>query len=219
MTPAAIMAIVVGASGDAHVASVAAAASLEPERYEETQAEPSNRIGPPPPATPNIVVPAVHALALMTVMRTAETFLWPDPFARPEQFGARYHEAFTTLPKFDGRQPFMRWDGDPLVVNAVGHALFGSELYLRARQCRFGWGGSVAFTAATSALWEYGFEANGARPSALDLVYTPLAGAVVGETRYRVHRAAAGLAPSARGIVRALVDPFGELERAVGPDC
>lgn len=165
------------------------------------------------PKPPNVVVPAVHGLALMTAMRAVETVIWPDPFARPEQFGARYEEAFTRPPKFDTNESFMRWDGDPLVVNVLGHGLFGSELYLRARQCRFGWAGSLAFAAGTSIVWEYGFEANGARPSALDLVYTPLAGIALGELRWFIHR------ESRSRVVRALVDPFGELERAAGTEC
>jgi hypothetical protein len=169
---------------------------------------------------PNIVVPALHGLAVMTVMRATESWLWPDPFSRPSQFAGRYDEAFTKPPLFDPQKPVMQWDGDPLAVNAFGHALFGSELYLRARQCRFGWAGSLAFAAATSAIWEYGFEANGARPSAVDLVYTPLAGLALGEVRYIVHRAAGHLSSAgAREVVRAVVDPLGELERLAGTDC
>jgi hypothetical protein len=166
-----------------------------------------------PQRPPNVVVPALHSLALMTVVRAVETVIWPDPFAKPEQFGPRYEEAFTKPPKFDTSQPFMRWDGDPLFVNVVGHGLYGSEFYLRFRQCRFGWAGSLAAAAATSALWEYGFEANGSRPSALDLVYTPLAGLALGELRYLIYREARS------GVIRAVVDPFGELERAAGTEC
>jgi hypothetical protein len=168
---------------------------------------------------PDIVVPAGHALALMTVMRVTESVIWPDPFSRPEQFGARYEEAFTKPPKHDPSGRFMQWDGDPLVVNVVGHALFGSELYLRARQCRFGWAGSLAFAAATSAVWEYGFEANGARPSAQDLVYTPLVGLALGEARFLLHRAAGSLRGATRAVVRGALDPFGEIERAAGTGC
>jgi hypothetical protein len=182
---------------------------------------------PEPPATisaptkqPNIVVPAVHSLALMTVARAVETALWPDPFARTQWFGARYEEAFTQPPLFDSKKPFMRWDGDSLLINVGLHGLFGSELYLRARQCRLGWGGALAFAAATSAVWEYGFEANGVRPSAQDLVYTPLMGIALGELRFVLHRAAGNLQGStARGVVRGVLDPFGELERAAGSDC
>lgn len=171
-------------------------------------------------APPDVVVPALHGLALMTVMRATATVLWPEPFARTERFGAAYQEAFTRPPIFDGSRRAFEWDGDPWFINGVGHALFGSELHLRARACRFGWAGALAFTAATSALWEYGFEANGVRPSALDLVYTPLAGLALGEARYALWRAAGALrSKAARGVTRAVLDPLGEAERAAGAGC
>ncbi len=155
---------------------------------------------------PELVVPAVHAAALMTVMRGVETVIWPDPFAQTEHFGAHYEEAFTKPPIFP--------DGDPWYVNFVGHALFGSELYLRARTCRLGWAGALAFAAAGSVVWEYGFEANGVRPSAFDLVYTPLSGALLGEARHLVLRTA-----SPNSAIRWIVDPLGEGERALGTGC
>jgi hypothetical protein len=201
--------------------SGAGAPSAEPHEVPDTR-ESREGIGTlvPRARPPNIVVPAVHSIALMGVMRVAESVIWPDPFSRPEQFGPRYEEAFTRPPRFDPNEAFMRWDGDPFVVNGVGHALFGSELYLRARQCRFGWAGSLAFAAATSAIWEYGVEANGARPSGLDLVYTPLSGLLLGEARYFLHRAAGALSsPVARGILRGVLDPLGDVERALGTDC
>lgn len=56
--------------------------------------------------------------------------------------------------------------------------------------------------------------------SALDLVYTPLAGIALGEARLALHRAASAFRSSAvRQVVRALVDPLGEIERAAGTDC
>lgn len=169
---------------------------------------------------PNVVVPAVHGLALMSVMRGVETVLWPQPFAEPKYFGAHYEEAFTKPPIFDTKKPFMQWDGDPWAVNTIGHGLFGSELYMRARQCRFGWAGSLAFAAATSAVWEYGFEGNGVRPSALDLVYTPLMGAALGEARYFIHQLAGHWeGKTLRTVVRGVVDPLGEIERLAGTDC
>ncbi len=114
----------------------------------------------------------------------------------------------------------MRSGSDPWTINVLGHGLFGSELYLRGRTCHLPWYGSLAFVAAASALWEYGFEANGVRPSALDLVYRPVAGIALGEGRYLVWRAATRVASLAlRQIVRAAVDPFGEAERAFGAGC
>lgn len=206
VTPAALLWLATAADAVVHDTPMAAEA---PDPVVDTR-----------PPRVEIVVPAVHGLALMSVMRATEAYLWPDPFARPQWFGAHYEEAFSQPPIFDASKPFMRWDGDPLVVNAVGHGLFGSELYLRARQCRLGWAGALAFAAGTSALWEYGFEANGVRPSAQDLVYTPLMGLLLGEARYQIHRAAGSIrGAAARGVVRGVVDPLGELERVAGTDC
>jgi hypothetical protein len=173
-----------------------------------------------PVERPDIVVPLAHVATLMTVMRVTETFLWPDPFARSEHFAAHYGEAFTKPPIFDSSRSAFEWDGDPWYVNTLGHGLFGSELYMRARTCHLPWYGALAFAAASSAVWEYGFEANGVRPSALDLVYTPLAGMLLGEARYVGWTAARRIeGPALRGTVRALLDPFGELERALGTGC
>ena len=209
MTPAAALVLV----GLAHVA-----AEDGPPLPTDLPQRPGEQLVSSKP--PDIVVPALHGLALMTVMRATETVLWPDPFARPQHFAAHYERAFTEPPKFDSSQPFMRWDGDPLFINVVGHGLFGSELYLRARQCRFGWAGAFAFAAATSAGWEVGFEANGVRPSAQDLLYTPVMGLALGEARYALHRAARHLeSAAARSVARAVLDPFGELERAAGAGC
>ena len=88
-----------------------------------------------------------------------------------------------------------------------------------AQPCHLGWLGALAFTTAASTAWEYGFEANGVRPSAQDLVYTPLAGLVLGEGRFQLvkglHHRQGGLAD----VLRWVVDPFGELERAAGSPC
>ncbi len=174
----------------------------------------------PPEKPPELVVPIVHDLALLTAMRIGESVLWPDPFSRPQYFGEHYVEAYTKPPLFDPHKPAFEWDGDPWPINVFGHAIYGSELYMRARTCRVPWWGALAFAAAGSTLWEYGFEANGVRPSVQDLVWTPLAGAALGEGRYFVWRAAAGIeSKGARAVVRAVVDPLGEAERALGTGC
>jgi hypothetical protein len=169
---------------------------------------------------PDIVIPLAHAVALMTVMRATESFIWPDPFARTQHFAGHYEEAFTRPPVFDTSQRAFEWDGDPWYINTFGHGLFGSELYMRARTCHLPWYGALAFAAGSSAVWEYAFEGNGVRPSALDLVFTPLGGMLLGEARYLGWNAAQGIrAPALRGTVRAVLDPLGELERAVGTGC
>jgi hypothetical protein len=199
-----------GATAAAAATPTAAPAKREPERALEANGE----------TRPDLVIPLAHVTALMTVMRLTESYLWPDPFSRTEHFAAHYEEAFTKAPIFDSARGAFEWDGDPWVINTLGHGLFGSELYMRARTCHLPWYGALAFAAASSTVWEYAFEGNGVRPSALDLVYTPLAGAVLGEARYMTWRAARTIrSPALRGTVRALVDPFGETERALGTGC
>jgi hypothetical protein len=98
--------------------------------------------------------------------------------------------------------------------------LLGSELYFRPRRCGAGVPFALAFATGSSIVWEYVMEANGVRPSALDLVYTPLAGIVLGEARYAGYTAAGAISsPTLRGVVRAVLDPFGEIERALGAPC
>jgi len=155
-------------------------------------------------------------------MRLTEAVLWPDPFAdtRPRVWFDHYEEAFTRPPLFDRHEPAFEWDGDDWTINVVGHGLLGSELYYRPRRCGASPWAALAFTAGASAVWEYGFEANGVRPSALDLVYTPVAGWVLGEARWLGWHGAGAIGDrTLRGVVRAVLDPFGELERAIGAPC
>jgi hypothetical protein len=174
-----------------------------------------------PVERPELVIPVLHSYVLMGLMRAGESYLYPDPFSKPMYFGDHYKEAFTKPPIFDPHKPAFQWDGDPVVINVVGHGLFGSELYLRARQCHFGVIGSLAFSAATSAVWEYAFEGNGVRPSVQDLIWTPFAGGLLlGEGRYQVFRLASRIdAPVLREVVKSVMDPFGEIERAIGASC
>lgn len=183
----------------------------------------------PPPASdtagsraPNLAVPTLHATALMTVMRLSEAWLWPDPFAetRAKVILKRYREAWTRPPKWDSQRAAFEWDGDPWTINVIGHGLFGSQLYLRPRQCAHPVWGSFLFATAASTIWDYGFEASGVRPSGVDLWYTPLAGALLGEARYAGWQLAESIAnPTWRQITRVLLDPLGELERALGSAC
>lgn len=162
-----------------------------------------------------------HHHGLLLGMRLTEVWLWPEPFAetRPSVLGQRYRDAFTQPPKWDSRAAVFQWDGDRWFINVIGHAALGSELYLGARRCNFRPLPALALTALSSAVWEYGYEASGVRPSALDLVYTPLSGVVIGETRYWLVKQARSLSPGWRTFVTVLLDPFGEAERALGFPC
>lgn len=171
---------------------------------------------------PTWLVPSLHALGLFTTMRASEAYLWPEPFAETNRFqlGFHYHEAFTRPPRWDKGQPLFRQDGDRWYINVVGHGLLGSELYLRARTCRKPVWQALVFTGVASAAWEYGFEANGVRPSALDLMFTPASGLLLGEARYFAWSHARRLSPSlGRTVLSALLDPLGDLERALGSPC
>jgi Domain of unknown function (DUF3943) len=183
---------------------------------------PSPSDGPATPRAVELRTPVLHALGLMTTMRVTEAYLWPHPFAETSRFelSRHYRDAFSKPPVWDWSQPLFRQDGDRWYINVIGHGAFGSELYLRARSCGHAPWQALAFTTLASGAWEYGFEANGVRPSGLDLMFTPAAGLVLGEARYAGWRGARGLK---RGPLRAalqlLFDPFGELERALGAPC
>jgi hypothetical protein len=174
------------------------------------------------PQSPLLAPPILHALGLMTAMRTSEAYLWPQPFAETDrvQLGLHYQAAFSQPPRWDSSRPLFEADGDRWQINVLGHGLFGSELYLRARTCRLPAWQALLFTGIASATWEYGFEANGVRPSALDLTFTPAAGLLLGEARFQSWRAARRLTPGAlRSTLSALLDPLGDLERALGSPC
>lgn len=192
-----------------------AADELESKRVDESGLRP---LAP----RPELGVPSLHALALMSAMRLSEAYLWPEPFAEtnPAQLGLHYHEAFTRWPRWDRDRSLFEADGDRWQINVIGHGAFGSELYLRARSCHFHAWQALLFTGVASATWDYVFEGNGVRPSALDLTFTPLSGLVLGEARYQGYRATRGLSPGPlRVALGALFDPFGELERALGTSC
>lgn len=177
---------------------------------------------PSPDGEARTDVVLIHSLALMTTMRTVEAAIWPEPFAdvSPVSWAARYGEAVGEPPKWDSHARPFEWDGDPWPINVVGHGIFGSELYLRARLCHHEVPMALLYATGASAMWEYVFEGNGVRPSGFDLWYTPLAGMILGELRHVGWRAAASLANAPlRGVLTFVLDPLGTIERAVGAPC
>jgi hypothetical protein len=175
-----------------------------------------------PPQTPAWTPAILYASTQLALQRTAEAILFPDPFAetRLRVIGQHYDEAYTQPPLFDPRTRAFEWDHDPWTINVIGHGLMGSELYLHARGCRFGVAGSLGFAAVSTVAWEYVIEANGTRPSAWDLAYTPVMGIALGEARYRTWQVATRIEDATlRTVVRAVVDPFGEFARALGSPC
>ncbi|MCP4669010.1 MAG: DUF3943 domain-containing protein, partial [Deltaproteobacteria bacterium] len=88
-----------------------------------------------------------------------------------------FKKAFTGGPKRDD---------DSFVFNYVLHPLWGSETYLRAREGNFGMIGSIAFSMAASATWEFLIESWSQAPSTQDLIFTTGIGWIIGEARYRL---------------------------------
>jgi hypothetical protein len=212
-----LLLIHVGA-GEARATEPPAAARKVAPVETTTTASPTPLLDP----RPSWLVPSLHALGMMTAMRATEAYLWPEPFAETHHFelARHYHAAFTQPPLWDTSRPWFEADGDRWQINVIGHGLFGSELYLRARTCQRPPWQALLFTGLASTAWEYGFEANGVRPSGLDLVLTPASGLLLGEARYFVWSGLQRLRPSAlRGVLSALVDPLGDLERALGTPC
>jgi hypothetical protein len=171
----------------------------------------------PPPQQTTWSVPVAHSLGVLAGMRLGLSLLWPeayDPFPLSRS-GHQFASAYRDGPEYRGGS-FLESDGDPWQINVIGHGLFGSEIYGRVRQCGGAAWQAFAFTAATSAVWEFGIESFNKRPSTVDLIATPVIGAVLGEGRYRASR---WLRAQPRGFWRTLgvivVDPFGELERGV----
>lgn len=173
---------------------------------------------PEPPAETIWSVPVAHGAGLLLGMRLSLSILWPEPFdplplsRSARQFGL----AYTRPPDFRQDRPLLESDGDPWTINVVAHGLFGSEMWSRVRQCGGGPLAAMAFTVGTSVAWEYGVESFSKRPSAVDLVLTPVLGAVIGEGRYR---ALGWLRGRPRGFWRRfgeiLLDPLGEAERGL----
>ena len=178
----------------------------------------------PTESPPTLLVPVLHTAGVLVGMRTSLSLLWPDYFnpLRLEENGRNFRLAWTSLPKYDRRRPLFESDGDPWLVNIVGHGLFGSEIYHRMRRC--GHGPVAAFSAAViaSSSWEYGVEAFHQRPSAIDLAWTPIGAVLIGEGRHQLFRLLERLGPGAAVLRRAgmiILDPLGEAEAALFGVC
>lgn len=180
---------------------------------------PSSVVTPvPPPEEKSWTVPVAHTLGLLAGMRLTLSVAWPDaydpfPLSRSAH---QFRQAYNQGPDFRRDRPLLESDGDPWTINIIGHGLFGAEIYGRVRRCGGGVLSSLAFTAGTSVVWEYGIESWSKRPSGIDLVATPVIGMALGEARYQAQRWLRG---RPRGFWRRLgeivIDPLGEGERGI----
>lgn len=165
---------------------------------------------------PDWLVPTLHTAGLFVTMRIGASLLWSETFdpARGRRNSRTFVRSWYHAPSFDPDAGFFQWDGDPWTINLLGHGVMGSEIYLRHRQAGHPVIGALAMTAIWSFLWEYLIEGWHKHPSAVDLLWTPLGGALFGAGRYWLYRAVQRIAhPVWRHVVLYLVDPLGQLER------
>ena len=172
---------------------------------------------------PETRIVAAHAGGILLGMRLGSALLWPADYG-PRALGdapGHLREAVSRPPVFRRDRSLLESDGDPWTVNVIGHGLFGSEIYLRSRQCGGAPLAAFAWTAGASIAWEYALEGSVKRPSAIDLAWTPIVGGLVlGELRFRAYRSLRSEDPGLlRRIARGLLDPLGSLERAAGAGC
>ncbi len=177
--------------------------------------------GPSPDCRPcqkRYSVPFVHIGLLELGMHTAEGVLWPDGFSpiQVRKNARRLAESWTRPPEFGFSGSLFSSDGDWWTFNIFAHGLFGSEAYLSGRV----WGHRPVvaglLTLFASFTWEYLVEGWYQRPSAIDLFWTPLSGALLGELRYRALRALRRLSrPELRRAMGIVLDPLGSLERRI----
>lgn len=165
-----------------------------------------------------ISIPFVRAAVVQTAMYTASASIWPEaysPFLGKEN-GRQFKESWSSPPEYHFTPNVLASDNDWWYFNLILHGLFGSEMYLAARD----WGrsptGALLFTIFASTAWEYLIESWAKQPSAVDLFYTPAFGVLLGELRYQAVRAAYRMGNKRLGqALRILVDPLGELERTL----
>jgi len=81
------------------------------------------------------------------------------------------------------------WDKDNWVFNYVLHPYGGAAYFMSARsQGLNGWQSMLYSFSVSTLFWEYGIEAFMEYPSIQDLVITPVAGSLIGESFYRLKR-------------------------------
>ena len=76
------------------------------------------------------------------------------------------------------------WDKDDWQLNYIGHPIAGSYYYNSLRSQNASIFQSFLFATAQSFIWEYIIEATAEKPSIQDLIVTPIAGAILGESTH-----------------------------------
>lgn len=111
----------------------------------------------------------------------------------PEDATAWNKERITSIPFWKRWSTHVKmgpvWDADSFVFNYILHPYGGAAYYMSARSqgCNILW--SAVYSAFVSTVfWEYGIEAFMEIPSLQDLIITPFAGMLIGESFYVLKR-------------------------------
>jgi hypothetical protein len=156
---------------------------------------------------PDLTYPILYTLTLHGGALLFLTSLDKDTTGFSSPSARNFEEAFTKGP---------RADDDEWYWNYVLHPLAGSESYLRARAQGCSPFGSFLFSAAASAVWEFGFESWYERPSTQDLIITPVAGSFLGEARFYAKRALIESDTASARLLVVAIDPFQSFAEWVG---
>ena len=158
----------------------------------EAAAQPDSAVAPVAPLAPlstPLDAPVVSHPYLYTTLETtlalAVGTVWylrhgsDERWGRAMQWKSWRRKLFTT--------DDITFDGDHFNTNAIGHPMDGYVYYQIARGNGLGPGASFVSAVLASTFWEYFVEIP-ENPSLNDLILTPAAGAIIGESTYRLGR-------------------------------
>jgi uncharacterized protein DUF3943 len=169
------------------------------------------------PCSKNHVVPLLRIAFLDTVMYGGLAVIWPEFFSSGSGSSTQLVRSWSSRPRYEGgSNPFVS-DGDHWVINGIMHPLYGSEAYLAARDWKHTPFSSFFYSVFAIFTWEYLIEGWFQHPSAVDLVWTPVGGIILGELRYQLSSLARRKINKrgARNLVLILLDPLGQIEQAM----
>ncbi len=109
------------------------------------------------------------------IMLPKEVTRWPPNWAEDAWITMR--ESFSNAPV---------WDKDDWHLNYIGHPVAGSYYYNALRSQDASVFHSFLFCTAQSFIWEYIIEGMAEPPSAQDLIVTPIAGLILGESTHQL---------------------------------
>ena len=123
-----------------------------------------------------LYIGGVEVIGMVTlILLPKEITKWPDDWAQDAWRNLK--RAFTTTPV---------WDKDDWALNYIGHPIAGSYYYNALRSQNASRFHSFLFSTAQSFIWEYIIEGVAEKPSTQDLIVTPIAGAILGESTHRL---------------------------------